>query len=102
MAEGGSNNDFVWRPCFFLLRVRAFRSFFRPRPPLRMRTCRYAASRNRAFANRTCFCHTEGTLSMNIISVFDQITRIGWLGSRVVSVLDSGAEGPGSNRDAVG
>jgi len=29
---------------------------------------------------------------------------IGWLGSRVVSVLDSGAEGPGSNRsrDAVG
>jgi len=30
--------------------------------------------------------------------------RIGWLGSRVVSVLDSGAEGPGSNRsrDAVG
>jgi len=27
-----------------------------------------------------------------------------WLGSRVVSVLDSGAEGPGSNhsRDAVG
>jgi len=30
--------------------------------------------------------------------------RQGWLGSRVVSVLDSGAEGPGSNRsrDAVG
>jgi len=29
---------------------------------------------------------------------------IGWLGSRVVSVLDSGAEGPGSirSRDAVG
>ena len=29
---------------------------------------------------------------------------IGWLGSRVVSVLDSGAEGPGSNcsRDTVG
>ena len=28
----------------------------------------------------------------------------GWLGSRVVSVLDSGAEGPSSNRsrDAVG
>jgi len=28
----------------------------------------------------------------------------GWLGGRVVSVLDSGAEGPGSNRscDAVG
>ena len=28
----------------------------------------------------------------------------GWLGSRVVSVLDSGAEGPGSNRsrDAIG
>ena len=30
-------------------------------------------------------------------------TVYGWLGSRVVSVLDSGAEGPGSNRsrDAV-
>ena len=29
---------------------------------------------------------------------------MGWLGSRVVSVLDSGAEGPGSNRsrDTVG
>ena len=29
---------------------------------------------------------------------------LGWLGSRVVSVLDLGAEGPGSNRscDAVG
>ena len=28
----------------------------------------------------------------------------GWLGSRVISVLDSGGEGPGSNRsrDAVG
>ena len=32
------------------------------------------------------------------------LTTIGWLGSRVVSVLDSGAEGPGTNRsrDAVG
>jgi len=87
---------------FFCFASALFVLFFRPRPPLRMRTGRYAASRNRAFANRTCFCHTEGTLSMNIISVFDQITRIGWLGSRVVSVLDSGAEGPGSNRDAVG
>ena len=31
-------------------------------------------------------------------------TGVAWLGSRVVSVLDSGAEGPGSNRsrDAVG
>jgi len=30
--------------------------------------------------------------------------NIGWLGSRVVSLLDSGAEGPCSNRsrDAVG
>jgi len=32
------------------------------------------------------------------------ISGCGWLGSRVVSVLDSGDEGPGSNRsrDAVG
>jgi len=32
------------------------------------------------------------------------IINHGWLGSRVVSVLDSGAEGPGLNRsgDAVG
>ena len=32
------------------------------------------------------------------------IMTAGWLGSRMVSVLDSGAEGPGSNRsrDAVG
>ena len=33
-----------------------------------------------------------------------RFVHAGWLGSRVVSVLDSGAEGPGSNRsrDAVG
>ena len=33
-----------------------------------------------------------------------QEKKLGWLGSQVVSVLDSGAEGPGSNRsrDAVG
>ena len=32
------------------------------------------------------------------------LVTLGWLGSRVVSVLDSGAKGPGSNRsrDAVG
>ena len=32
-----------------------------------------------------------------------QEKKLGWLGSQVVSVLDSGAEGPGSNRsrDAV-
>ena len=32
------------------------------------------------------------------------VATVGWLGSRVVSVLDSCAEGPGSNcsRDAVG
>ena len=29
------------------------------------------------------------------------LLRGGWLGSRVVSVLDSGAEGPGSNRSWV-
>ena len=35
---------------------------------------------------------------------FHAVQLLGWLGSRVVSVLDSGAEGPGSNRsrDAVG
>jgi len=33
-----------------------------------------------------------------------RLLKCGWLGGRVVSVLDSGAEGPGSNRsrDAVG
>jgi len=35
---------------------------------------------------------------------FTRVWWLGWLGSRVVSVLDSGAEGPGSNRsrDTVG
>jgi len=35
---------------------------------------------------------------------FHPVQLLGWLGSRVVSVLDSGAECPGSNRsrDAVG
>ena len=30
--------------------------------------------------------------------IVDSAMDNGWLGSRVVSVLDSGAEGPGSNR----
>jgi len=44
----------------------------------------------------------------NKSTIFCQITlrikRFEWLGSRVVSVLDSGAEGPGSDRsrDAIG
>jgi len=29
------------------------------------------------------------------VAVFDMVSPRGWLGSRVVSVLDSGAEGPG-------
>ena len=35
---------------------------------------------------------------------YQVVTLVRWLGSRVVSVMDSGAEGPGSNRsrDAVG
>ena len=46
-------------------------------------------------------------LSITSLPRFPEIEAIrqfsGWLGSRVVSVLDSGAEGPGSNRscDAV-
>jgi len=38
------------------------------------------------------------------IFIYKAIINIGLLGSRVISVLDSGAEGPGSNRsrDAVG
>jgi len=38
------------------------------------------------------------------LSALLRLRSIGWLGSLVVSVLDSGAEGPGSNRsrDAVG
>jgi len=36
--------------------------------------------------------------------IWYRLPTSGWLGRRVVSVLDSGAEGPGSNRsrDAVG
>ena len=40
-----------------------------------------------------------------MVSLFCLLTylKMGWLGSQVVSVMDSGAEGPGSNRsrDAV-
>jgi len=40
----------------------------------------------------------------DLVAVFKEPTSKGWLGSRVVSVLDSDAEGLGSNRsrDAVG
>jgi len=43
-------------------------------------------------------------LSCIIFNIIYYLFIIGWLGSRVVSMLDSGAEGPGSNRsrDAVG
>ena len=36
--------------------------------------------------------------------ILAMVANVGWLGSRVVSVLDSGTEGLGSNRsrDAVG
>ena len=41
---------------------------------------------------------------MLVLFCFCVAAVLGWLGSRVVSVLDSCAEGPGSNRsrDAVG
>ena len=39
-----------------------------------------------------------------VLAYYSIYRSVEWLGSRVVSVLDSGAEGPGSNRsrDAVG
>ena len=47
---------------------------------------------------------TAPSLFINDTFSFNNSACKGWLGSRVVSVLDSGAEGPGSNRscDAVG
>jgi len=36
-----------------------------------------------------------GTIQIRLLLSFIIIIIIGWLGSRVVSVLDSGAEGPG-------
>ena len=50
------------------------------------------------FGHRGLFALVHGGYFLHIIFSF------GWLGSRVVSVLDSDAEGPGSNRsrDAVG
>jgi len=50
-----------------------------------------------------CYCtvfelvtETNGCIAALFNAQYGIIT--GWLGSRVVSVLDSGAEGPGSNR----
>jgi len=42
-------------------------------------------------------------LYLYLLHIYYSSSGRGWLGSRVVSVLDSGAEGPGSNRsrDAV-
>ena len=52
----------------------------------------------RRFSTSTEFCHSHCNIGVGYRAI------AGWLGSRVVSVLDSGAEGPGSNRsrDAVG
>jgi len=46
----------------------------------------------------------QRTIIINFIIIMSIMSIKGWLGSRVVSVLDSGTEGPGSNRshDAVG
>jgi len=52
--------------------------------------------------------HSSESLNTNkaktAIFIYKAIINIGLLGSRVIRVLDSGAEGPGSNRsrDAVG
>ena len=47
-------------------------------------------------------CAVNKPYLVDIIAVLAY--HLGWFGSRVVGVLDSGAEGPGSNRsrDAVG
>ena len=46
------------------------------------------------YTQRTATTHTRHTV-YNTCSYSKRYTTIGWLGSRVVSVLDSGAEGPG-------
>ena len=54
--------------------------------------------------NPCMLSHVQSTLLVvQPVDLLDYLS-ITWLGSRVVSVLDSGAEGPGSNRsrDAVG
>jgi len=52
----------------------------------------------------TLRCRWQPTLCILCLCHIVSCQRDWWLGSRVVSVLDSGAEGPGSNRsrDAVG
>jgi len=46
----------------------------------------------------------SSSFSWNMTAPWSSFVLVGWLGSRVVSVLDSGAESPGSNRsrDGVG
>jgi len=48
--------------------------------------------------------HASSDADQTIKIIGEFFSCVGWLGSRVVSVLDSGAEGPGLNRsrDAVG
>ena len=51
---------------------------------------------------RSCSNSSGDLVVYNVVNLIPLVH--GWLGSRVVSMLDSGAEGPGSNRsrDAVG
>jgi len=58
---------------------------------------------------KTSFCNLHTVILHCVMMKFghlDNNDRYGWLGSRAVSVLDSGAEGPGPgsnhSRDAVG
>jgi len=67
-------------------------------------TPRHPGRRTHDAYSRTVFTDTVVNVSRPNRFHHNFSLYLEWLGSRVVSVLDSGAEGPGSNRsrDAVG
>jgi len=75
---------------------------FTARMPLLKPTSRFRLGRRRWSSPQQCHLHCHCTLPWNCWITIMYI--IAWLGSRVVSVLDSGAVGPGfkSQRDGVG
>jgi len=54
-----------------------------------------ACRKNAAFDCGHRYAQEERRVGFRVRSGWSQVRSIGWLGSRVVSVLDSGAEGPG-------
>ena len=97
---------FEWEPCFLIYPDYPVATVCSALPayPVGVNRLALSSHNHTSLSARTCKQSIVGTLRSPPVETIIMPTAVGWLGSRVVSVLDSRAEGPGSNRsgDAVG